>query len=310
MNTLREALSDYIALRRALGFKLKEAAKTLFNFILFLEEQGASFITTQLALEWALQPSSALPSQRAKRLSWVRGFARHRRATDSRTEIPADGLLPHRPKRRRPYLYTDNEIMQLLDAAMNLSKAKTMERRTYYCLLGLLAVSGMRVSEAINLKSENVDLINGVLKVENTKFGKARLLPLHESTTSILSDYKVCREKFLNGCSTTFFFTNCKGDRLSYPTVIRKFHQLSQLAGIHCSASSQEPRLMDFRHNFAVKTLSQWYRNDKNTECLLPVLSTYLGHSRVEFTYWYMSACPELMVAAVKCVEQRWEDKT
>lgn len=308
MNTLRESVTDYLAMRRALGFKLRLAGVALFDFVSFQEKRGAAYVTTQLALEWAQQPSSVQPALWAQRLCWVRCFARFRSATDTRTEIPPHGLLPHKPKRTRPYLYTDEEIRKLLEAASQIEPANVvLKRQTYYCLLGLLAVTGMRLGEAIDLKMTNVDLVAGVLKLEGTKFGKSRLVPLHPSTQKALSDYKSCRDAFLNGRPAIYFFINNVGKRLDPGSVHRNFYLLSRQIGIRGSDSGHGPRLMDFRHLFAVKTLLQWYRNGEDAERRLPILSTYLGHVHVSDTYWYLTTFPELMEAAVKRLEQHWE---
>lgn len=308
MNTLRESVTDYLAMRRALGFKLRLAGVALFDFVSFQEKRGAAYITTQLALEWAQQPSSVQPALWAQRLCWVRGFARFRSATDARTEIPPYGLLPHKPKRTRPYLYTEEEIRKLLEAASQIEPANVvLKRQTYYCLLGLLAVTGMRLGEAIDLKMTNVDLVAGVLKLEGTKFGKSRLVPLHASTQKVLSDYKSCRDAFLNGRPAIYFFINNVGKRLDPGSVHRNFYLLSRQIGIRGSDSGHGPRLMDFRHLFAVKTLLQWYRNGEDAGRRLPILSTYLGHVHVSDTYWYLTTFPELMGAAVKRLEQHWE---
>jgi len=308
VNTLREAVEDYLAMRRSLGFKLYDAGKGLLNFVSFLEQQAASYVTTSLALKWAQQPSSAQPAEWARRLSYVRGFSRHRSATDSRTEIPPWGLLPHQPKRARPYLYKDEEIRHLLDAALSLSPAGSLRPWTYHCLFGLLAVSGLRISEAIGLKTEDVDLSEGVLTVRGAKFGKSRLVPLHASSKKVLSDYKCHRDRSLAGRpASSFFVSHQRGSRLDGGDVRRTFYQLSRQIGLRGPASSHGPRLHDFRHRFAVETLLQWYRSGEDVECRLPVLSTYLGHVHVADTYWYLTACPELMGQALGRLEQRWE---
>jgi len=307
MNTLRESVNDYLALRRAMGFKMFRSGKALFHFVSYLEEHEASFITTHLALEWAQQPSSAQPATWAQRLSYVRGFARFRSGTDPRTEIPAYSLLPHKLRRARAYLYTDEEIQKLLQAALELEPASELKRRTYYCLLGLLAVSGMRISEALGLKETNVDFLSGVLTLEGTKHGDTRLVPLHASTLKVLSEYKIFRDKFLNERTADTFFINNLGKRLDDGTVRVTFYSLSRKIGIRKPDSSIGPRLHDFRHLFAVKTLLKWYHDGEDTERRLPTLSTYLGHVHVSDTYWYLTAYPELMGAAVKRLEQHWE---
>ncbi len=182
MNTLCKAVHDYLEMRRSLGFKLHDTERGLLKFVSFLKRHNASHITIALALQWAQENPSAHPSEWARRLSFVRGFARYWSATDARTEIPLWGLLPHRPRRARPYLYSDKEIRLLLKAALQLPSLHGLPSKTYHCLLGLLPVTGLRISEAVNLRSEDVDLKESVLTIRGTKFGKSRLVPIHRST--------------------------------------------------------------------------------------------------------------------------------
>ena len=307
MNALREALQDYLAMRRALGFKLHDAGVGLQDFVSFLERKRTSHITTRLALEWAQRPATVQPAHWARRLTFVRGFARYRSATDPRTEIPPWGLLPFRPKRARPYLYTHDEICALLKASLQLSPNDVLRGWTYYGLLGLLAVSGLRVSEALSLRLNDVDLQNAVLTVHGTKFGKSRLVPLHISTRRMLSAYKARRNRYIEGQQASdYFFISKRGNRLDGAEVRRTFYVLSRQTGLRGESSSHGPRLHDFRHRFAVQTLVEWYRCGKDVERRLPVLSTYLGHVHVADTYWYLTAFPELMGLAVERLEGRW----
>ena len=177
MSTLRVAVQDYLEMRRSLGFKLHDAGIGLLKFVSFLERQNASHITVALALQWAQESSSVQPVEWARRLSFVRGFARHWTATDPRTEVPPAGLLPYHPVRVRPYLYSEDEIQQLLQAALELESLQGMAGKTYYCLLGLLSVTGLRISEALHLRYEDVDLAEGILAVRGTKFGKSVSCP-------------------------------------------------------------------------------------------------------------------------------------
>jgi len=307
MNTLREAVEDYLTMRRGLGFKLRRDGQRLLDFVSFLEERGAASITSALALEWAQQPSSAQAVTWAQRLSYVRGFARYRSATDPQTEIPSSKLLPYRPERARPYLYTDQEIEHLLNAALKLPPADGLRRWVYHALLGLLAVSGLRISEAIGLKLEDVDLSQSILTVRGAKLGKSRLVPLHASTRQVLANYKLRRDDFLAGRSASYFFISQRGNHLDTGDVHRTFYLLSRQVGLRDPDSSSGPRLHDFRHRFAVETLLRWYRAGEDVERRLPVLSTYLGHVHVSDTYWYLTACPELMGLAVERLEHRWE---
>jgi integrase/recombinase XerD len=196
MNTIRETVEEYLTMRRALGFKLRAAGARLLKFVTFMEQQRASFITHELALRWAQQSLVVQPSTWAQRLSFVRGFARYRSATDPRTQIPPEGLLPFRSKRARPYFYTDTEIQSLLRAALNLPTSNGKLRPwTYHSLLGLLSVAGMRLGEACNLELHDLDLKSAVLTVRGAKFGKSRLLPLHASTCKVLAAYIIRRER-------------------------------------------------------------------------------------------------------------------
>ena len=178
MTTLRVAVQQYLTLRRGLGFKLHEAGKALPKFVTFLEHKHTSVITARLALAWAQQPSTVQPVEWARRLSWVRGFARYRSATDPCTEIPPNSLLPYRPKRARPYLYSQQEIRSLLRAALKLPDKDELRPWTYYCLLGLLSVTGLRLGEARTLELQDVDLQARLLTIRGAKFGKSRLVPL------------------------------------------------------------------------------------------------------------------------------------
>ncbi len=308
MNTLRESTLDYLAMRRSLGFNLHDAGVGLKNFVTFMEQQHASYITTSLALNWAQKPTLQ-PTEWARRLSFVRGFARYRSAIDPRTQVPPDGLLPYRPRRAQPYLYSDEEIRQLLQAALKLSSAAVVLRPwTYHCLLGLLSVSGLRISEALNLRMEDIDHNEGVLTIRDTKFGKSRLVPLHKSTQQVLTDYLARRERFLNGRSASYVFISSRGNRLDGGTVHRTFYTLSRQIGLRGPTASHGPRLHDFRHRFAVEILLQWYRRGEDVERRLPLLSTYLGHVNPSDTYWYLSLCPELMGLTVKLLEHHWGD--
>jgi integrase len=307
MNTLREGLNNYLEMRRALGFKLRRAGKALFDFVSFLESRGAAFITVDLALEWARQPDSAKASTWAEHLGLVRGFARYRKAIDARTEVPPLDLLPHRVARARPYLYSETEIEKLLQAALDLPRTRALKKMTYYYLLGLLAVSGMRIGEALSLRLRDVDLNLGILTIDSGKCGKSRLIPLHNSTKRELSKYVSLRAEFPNGRTSDFFFINLVGKRLDSSEVRRTFYKLSRKEGLRGNGASSGPRLHDLRHRFAVETLVRWYHNGDDVEQRLPILSTFLGHVHVSDTYWYLTTHPELMNLAVNRLEQRWE---
>lgn len=313
MNALRQAVQEYLSLRRDLGFKLQDAGKGLLDFVTFMERHRASYITQALALAWAQQPANVQPAHWAQRLSFVRGFARHHSATDPRTQIPPPGLLPFRPKRARPYLYSDDEIQSLLRAALNMRcrfERSALRPWTYHCLFGLLSVSGLRLGEARNLELQDVDLATAVLTIRGTKFGKSRLVPLHASTCNVLADYIARRQRHWAARPvSSYVFVSSWGNRLDSGDVHRTFYALSRQIGLRGDADSHGPRLHDMRHRFATNTLVTWYRSNQDPERRLPILSAYLGHVHVADTQWYLSGSPELMREAMRRLEQRWEDR-
>lgn len=318
MNALRQAVREYLAMRRRLGFKLQSAGPALLDFVSFLEQHRAPYITLRLALAWATQPSGGQADTRAaQRLSFVRLFARYRSATDPRTEIPPTGLLPFRPKRARPYLYSDKEIRQLLRATLNMPLSPRHRRRcallpwVYYCLFGLLSVSGLRLGEARNLGLQDVDLKAGVLTIRSAKFGKDRLVPLHASTCRVLADYIARRQRHWAGRPvSSYLFVSSWGNRLDSGQIHRAFYAVSRQIGLRAPSDSHGPRLHDLRHRFATTTLVNWYRSDQEPEHRLPLLSAFLGHVHVSDTQWYLSASPELMGEAMRRLERRWEDRS
>lgn len=309
MNPIREAIQEYLALRRSLGFKLHDAGAALAHFASFMEQRGATHVTTQLALAWAQESPSVQPAQWAQRLSYVRGFARHYSATDPQTEVPPTGLLPFQPARARPYIYSQGEIERLLESALRLLPDAGLLCWTYYCLFGLLSVAGLRLGEAIRLELDDVDLQQGLLTVRGTKFGKSRLVPIHASTRAALLRYRKRRERFVRSRSSTFFI-NSNGNRLDRGQIHRTFYRLSRHIGLRGATASRGPRIHDFRHRFAVQTLLHWYRAGEEVERHLPTLSTYLGHVHINDTYWYLSAYPQLMGLAVERLERRWEERS
>lgn len=310
MNGLHQALQEYLQLRRSLGFKLHDAGLQLPRFVDFMEQRQAEHITARLALEWARQSATVQPAEWARRLGFVRGFARYRSATDPATEIPPAGLLPHRSTRARPYLYTQQEIGQLLNAALCLPTdwpRTPLRPHLYHCLFGLLSVTGLRIAEALNLRVGDVDLASGVITVRGAKLGRDRLVPLHASTCMVLARYLQQRERVFGDRASPYLFVSNRGNRLDGGDVHRTFYALSRQIGLRGPHDSHGPRLHDLRHRFAVNTLLRWYASGVDAARRLPVLSTYLGHVHVADTYWYLSAWPELMAQAMVRLEQRWE---
>ncbi len=288
MNTLRQAVHEYLSMRRSLGFKLQKAGKALLDFVEFMEQHHAPYITQVLALAWARQPANVQPAHWAQRLSFVRGFARYRSSSDPRTQIPSPGLLPFQPKRARPYLYSDEQIKCLLRAALDMPhryERGALLPWVYSCLFGLLSVSGLRLGEARNLELQDVDLETAVLTVRSAKFGKTRLVPLHTTTCKVLADYIARRQRHWAGRPvSSYLFVSSWGNRLDSAQIHRAFYVLSRQIGLRGASDSHGPRLHDLRHRFATNTLVNWYRSDQDPERLLPVLSAYLGHVHVADT--------------------------
>ncbi len=264
MTALRAAVQEYLTLRRSLGFKLREAGTGLLEFVTFMEQHRATYITRQLALTWAQQPSTVQPAQWARRLSFVRGFARHRSATDPRTEVPPDGLLPYRPKRARPYLYSDDEIKSLLRAALTLPGRGGLRPWTYHCLFGLLSVAGLRLGEACHLELRDLDLRDAVLTIRGAKFGKSRLVPLHASTCHVLADYLARREQHWAGRPvSSYVFVSSRGNRLDVgdpPHVLRAIPADRSARSIPKSWAAPARSTSSLRCDDAVAVVPRWRR--------------------------------------------------
>ena len=305
MSPLRQAVDEYLALRRGLGFSLRGPGAMLHQFAAFLEREGAPYITRELALRWATQPASAQPAHWATRLSTVRRFAQFWSASDPRTEVPPLGLLPHRYGRTPPYIYTEGEIRRLIAVARQLPSATGLRPATYATLLGLLAVTGLRISEALALNRDDVNGAEAVLTNRRTKFGKSRLVPVHPSTQRALDRYARRRDRVDPTPTTESVFVSERGARLTQWTVRYTFNRLSRRIGLRGPADRRGPRLHDLRHRLAVDTLLRWYRAGVDVERHLPALSTYLGHGHVADTYWYLSAVPELLRLAAARLEAR-----
>lgn len=316
MSLLRDRLRDYLALRRGLGFRLRETQIHLKSFCAFMEQQDATVVTAALALQWAMMPTSARPTTWAARLTVVRQFARYLQGFEPSTEVPSARLLPFRPQRCKPYLYSPREIEQLMAAAEVMPSRQALRPWTVRTLIGLLAVTGMRVNEALVLTREDVDLKAGVLTIRGSKFLKSRLVPLHPSTCSALAHYAQRRDALLDRRDASLgprararapcFLLTGRGGKFWVEEVHKAFHAISRTVGLRTPGMRRGPRLHDFRHRFATETLLRWSRSDAEIEREMPTLSTYLGHSNIADTYWYLSAHPELLQHAALRLERRW----
>lgn len=306
MSAIRDALVQYVAVRRALGTKFQEPALTLDHFVDFLEREGAEFITTELAVRWAIEPKSVQRATWARRLTFVRGFAAWLSAVDSRTEIAPRRLLDARRRRKAPHIYTDEEIERLMLEAAGLSSPTGLRALTYSTLIGLLAATGLRPGEAMALDRSDVDLSNGILSIRQTKFGKSRFVPVEDSTRVALERYAQQRDRLCSRRLSEAFLICERGARLNGFTVRRTFAKMSCTIGLRPQAQRRRvgrgPRLQDFRHSFTTARLVEWYRAGLDVSRELPKLATYLGHVDVGLTYWYIEAVPELLQLASQYV--------
>jgi integrase/recombinase XerD len=313
MNTLRQALHDYLHLRRSVGFKMHDAGNALLDFVAFMEQRHADYITQVLALTWAQQPVNTTAAYWASRLGFVRGFARYLSASDPRTQIPTKGLLPFQSQRARPYLYSDDEIRRLLKAALDMRcrpERSKLRPWVYYCLFGLLSVTGLRLGEARNLSLQDVDLKAAVLTICGAKLGKSRLVPMHVSTCEVLADYIKRRNRHWAHWSVpSYLFVSSRGNRLNFTDIHRTFYALSRQIGLRGLSDHRGPRLHDMRHTFATNTLVRWYQSGQDPERRLPLLSAYLGHINVADTQWYLNGSPALMREAMRRLEHHWKGR-
>ena len=313
MSKLREACEQYLQLRRELGYQLCGVDRLLRSFVAFAEQEGATHVTIDLALRWAQQPLGVQPSTWAWRLSAVRRFAVWLSASDRHTQVPPTGLLPGCYRRKRPYIYSDAEIQKIVRAAGRIASPAGLKGRTFSTIFGLLAVTGMRVSEVLALDREDVELKEGVLQIRRTKFGKSRLVAIHESTRQELADYARQRDRVVNRPGTVAFFLTERGGRVTGKAARYNFANVSREVGLRTATTNYRhgrgPRLHDLRHRFVVSTLLRWYRAGIDVEREMPKLTTYLGHVHVNVTYWYVEAVPELLELAARRLESPEEPK-
>jgi integrase/recombinase XerD len=302
MSTLRTAAEDYLTIRRSLGFKLEKAGGLLLQFIDYLEDAGATTITVDLAVTWATEPVDVDPGWWSKRLSVVRGFARHLRAIDPTVEVPPRDLLPRRARRATPYLFTPADIDRLMAAARNL--APPVRAATAHTLIGLLAATGMRLGEALGLDRDDVDLAERLITIRHAKRDKTRQLPLHSTVATALCNYTQVRDQHIVRPTTAaFFVSTTTGGRLSQGFVHPMFRHLTLQTGLEPRSERCRPRPHALRHSFAVNTLIRWHRDGEDIAARLPQLSTWLGHSDPANTYWYLQASPELLALAAQRLE-------
>jgi integrase/recombinase XerD len=299
---LRAALVDYLALRRALGFALARAEKLLAQFLSYLEQQGTDTVTVADALAWASLPDGASPGWLKFRMTVVRGFAAYLHTLDPCVQVPPRGLLSGPTRRAVPYLYSDTDIAALMAATARLRTP--LRAATLSTLIGLLAVTGLRIGEAIALDDDDFDAETGLLLVRHAKGTRDRLVPLHPTTVTALHAYRRQRERRFPQPLGPGLFVSTAGKRLRHENVHVTFATLVRRAGLTPRPAPCRPRIHDLRHSMAVHTLLDWYRDGADIDSRLPRLSTYLGHLDPAQTYWYLEAAPELMAEAARRLDR------
>jgi integrase len=305
MTNFGDLAQDYLAVRRALGYKLVCQGRLVSQFADFLDASEASLITTELCVTWARQPANANPRWWNLRLSVARGFARHLHALNPGHQVPPHDVLSAPRHRVVPYIYSSADIESLMNQARMIPSP--LRACTYETLIGLLAVTGMRVGEAVGLDRNDVDLNGGTLVVRGGKNGRSRELPLHRSTLDALGAYTRRRQQLCPRPRVTNFFVSAAGSSLDYRCVWRAFDRLRTAAGLCERSTSRPPRLHDLRHSFILRTLVSWYQTGVDIEAKLPLLSTYLGHVDPASSYWYFEATPELLALAAERFDHAWD---
>lgn len=301
MIPLRQALDDYLRIRRRLGFKLVADQRLLESFVGFLEQAGAQRITTELALRWARMPVHAHPHWWRQRLGMVRGFARYVATLDPESEVPSEDLLPARRPRVAPYIYSPAEVAALMNAAAALTPA--LRAASYKTVIGLMASTGLRLGEALGLDRTDVDLADGALHVR-ARQSKQREVPLHPTATAALRGYARARHRRWPTPHSPAFFLDLRGQRLRRSEFNYWFAKLIREVGLEGAGERVRPRPHDLRHTMAVSTLLDWHLAGADIDRRMPELSTFLGHVDPESTYWYLEAVPKVMALISRRLEQ------
>jgi len=307
MSRLEQMVADYLRLRRSLGFKLDDAEYILARFVNHVQTADKSqTVTVEHALAFATAPPGASRRWQALRLSAIRGFTRWAQTIDPTIEVPPTRLLPARPTRTAPYIYTGAEIAALLDAAGRLRPA--IRAATYRTLIALMAATGIRTGETIGLNIASLDQQAGTLTVTG-KYGKTRKLPLHQTTAEALAQYLNQRDELLPAANCPALLISTRGTRLCASVVQQTFRQLGVETGLRTRSNACRPRLHDLRHTFAVCTMLDAYSRGGDPAAVLPLLATWLGHCEPSDTYWYLTGTTELLAAATERVASNRDDR-
>jgi len=301
---LRSRALRYIALRQAFGYQGRPNDRLLLDFVAFAQSRGQSHsASAQLAVDWACHPGGSRRDS-ARRLSVVRGFLTHVRASQPQAEVPAAGLL-RAARRPVPHIFSDAEIASLLRGARALGPSGSLRPHTYATLIGLLVSCGLRISEAVHLRDDDVQLASTppLLRIRESKFHKSRLVVLHPTVVTALHQYAADRQRLGYDCVGDAFFVSEKPGPLRAASARRTFTEIARRAGVR-PPKGRGPHLHDLRHTFAVQRMLQWYREGIDVHARLPELSVYLGHVRPADTYWYLTATPQLLATAAQRFER------
>lgn len=315
MKTLNTRLDEYLALRRALGFDLAFTERVLRRFVTYADLSGHNHLTASLFLAWKADFGKANNNTWAARLGMVRSFAAWLQGHDERTEIPRSDLVAGTFARSRPHIYTDGQIVDLLGAARKLTSPYGLRGLLWQTVFGLIATTGLRISEALALDCDDVDIAAGTLDVRGTKNGNDRLIPLASSTVEQLIGYVAETTRLLGksplGRFSPFFLQENRR-RPTDCSARYNFAQISQMLGLrerqNYKKHGRGPRIHDLRHTFAVNTILDWFREGLDIDSQMYALSTYLGHSSPQSTYWYIEAVPELLQLACERAERRYQE--
>ena len=302
---LQARVGDYLAERRRLGYALHSQDTLLADFANFVADRHHDGpLSVELMVDWARRNQAGLGTRETwhRRMAKLRPFIRYLQQFEPQTEVPGDLIFGPEPGRLAPHIYREEEIVALLDATRQLGPPGSLRPATFEALFGLMAATGLRVCEAIHLQDADVDLKCGMLIVRESKFAKSRQVPLHPTTVDALRHFRRQRRREAPTTGDTPFFTGSRGRRLGQPLgdrqVHRVFNQLRERLNWVNRGAHAAPRLHDLRHTFAVRRLMQWHREGADLDQMMLALSTYLGHTKIVHTYWYLSAVPELMALA------------
>lgn len=296
--TLLSRVEHYLAARRAMGFDLRGEGYQLRAFARFAEQQGqAGTLTVDLAVRWARSSTKPGDVTAARRLEVLRPFLRYCRQFDPATELVPAGLCGRGHRRLAPHIYTEAEVAALLQAANDLPPVGSLRPLTYATLFGLLAVTGMRLSEALQLKRSDVDLQRAILTLRETKFKKSRIVPIHPSTVQALRIYQQATIAIPRPPGVETLLLTASGRSLPQRTVHNTFKDLRRRLGWIARGGHPQPRIHDLRHTFICRALLHGQQN-RRIDHVVDAISAYVGHAKVSDTYWYLSGTPELMNAA------------